>query len=380
MLYSIWSCHREVPAKRLYRGLWVRPGRSRFPQAASLALMLGVLTSCTASNPPSAESPTTNPAASPAASIAKPKVVATTSVLCDLTKTIAADTIDLTCLLKPGVDAHVYEPVPSDRKAIEDAQLILYSGYDFEPNLIRLIQSTSNATPKVAVAEVAIPKPIIAEEAEHGHHDDHENEKAAEKPATSAAKDPHDHTGEPDPHVWHSAENGIKMAAVVQTNLAKIAPANADLYAQNATALKTELTNLDTWIEAQIATIPAANRKLVTTHEAMGYFAAAYRIPVEGALQGLSTDEKPTAQRVKELVDEVKAAGVPTVFAEASVNPKLLTAVAKEANVTLAPGEIYADGLGEAGSPGATYPQMLMANTKTIVEGLGGLYTPFVAK
>lgn len=291
-----------------------------------------------------------------------------------MTREIAADTLDLTCLLKPGVDGHVYEAVPQDRRAIEDAQLILYSGYNFEPNLIKLIQSTSNLAPKVAVAEMAVKQPLMGEEHDHG---------AA---VSEAGEKPHDHDRSAadkqvaDPHVWQSAANGAAMVKVIENQLAKLAPEKADLYAQNAKRLETELTEIHSWIKSQIATIPETNRKLVTTHDAMGYYAAAYGIPVEGALQGISTEEKPTANRVKELVGEVKTARVPTLFVEVVVNPKLIETVAKEANVKISDQELYSDSLGEAGSEGDTYPKMLIANTKAIVEGLQGQYTAFQAK
>ncbi|HEY9875878.1 MAG TPA: zinc ABC transporter substrate-binding protein, partial [Candidatus Obscuribacterales bacterium] len=93
-----------------------------------------------------------------------PKVVATHSVLCDMTKAIAKDTVDLTCLIDPGEDAHVYKPTPQDRKAIETAQLILYGGYNFEPELIKIIKASNNSAVKVAVHEAAVPKPIMGEE------------------------------------------------------------------------------------------------------------------------------------------------------------------------------------------------------------------------
>jgi manganese/iron transport system substrate-binding protein len=285
------------------------------------------------------------------------KVVATTSVLCDLTEQIAGDTIDLTCLLKPGVDAHVYEPVPEDRQAIEDAQLILYSGYNLEPDLIKIIKASSNTAPKIAVAEVAVPNPIMGEEHDRGHEE--EGEKV------------------PDPHVWHNAQNGIRMVGVIQTNLAQLEPANAELYTKNAQTLKDELNRIDSWIKSEIVTISKTNRKIVTTHDAMGYYAAAYGIPVEGAIQGISTEEQPTATRVKELVDSIEATKVPTIFAEIVVNPKLIQTVAKEANVKLSDRELFSDSLGEPGSEGDTYSKMLIANTQTIVEGLGGKFTPF---
>lgn len=334
---------------------------------AAFALLVAGLTSC-ATTPPNS----TEPAASGVSTgVKRPKVVVTTTVLCDMTKEIAANTLDLTCLLKPGVDGHIYEAVPQDRRAIEDAQLILYSGYNFEPNLIKLIHSTSNPAPKIAVAEAAVKKPLLGEQ-DHGEQ------------AFQTGNQTHEHSADgeqvPDPHVWQNAINGAAMVQVVASKLAKLAPEKATLYAQNAQKLETELNEIHHWIQSQIATIPATNRKLVTTHDAMGYYAAAYGIPVEGALQGISTEEKPTANRIQALVGEVKTAGVPTLFAEVVVNPKLIEAVAKEANVKISDQSLYSDSLGEAGSAGDTYPKMLIANTKAIVEGLQGKYTAFPAK
>ncbi|EKQ70263.1 ABC-type metal ion transport system, periplasmic component/surface adhesin [Leptolyngbyaceae cyanobacterium JSC-12] len=336
-----------------------------------LAFAVGLLTSC-ASSTPTTQEPAASNTSSPATAANAPKVVATTTILCDMVREIAQNTVDLTCLLKPGVDGHVYQPVPDDRRAIEDAKLILYSGYDFEPGLIKLIQSTSNPAPKVAVAEKAVPKPLMG----HEHGEEHANEKTEAHDHDHA----HDHAAgaeTPDPHVWQSAENGARMVAVVQDALIKLAPENKELYSKNGEALETQLSEIHTWIKSQIATVPKSHRKLVTTHDAMKYFSEAYNIPVEGALQGLSTDEKPTATRVKELVDAVKASGVPTIFAEVVVNPKLIEAVARDANVKVADRELYSDSLGEPGSEGDTYPKMLIANTRTIIEGLHGKYVAF---
>ncbi len=325
-----------------------------------LAIAVSILSACSQSTSIDRNSPTnfTNTAATST----KLKVVATSSVLCDLTKTIAANTIDLTCLVKAGTDPHVYKPTPKDRKALEDAQLVLYSGYNFEPSLIELIKASSNRATKVAVGETAVPKPLMGK---------HEDDRAEEKSETHAGGE------EPDPHIWHDAKNGVQMVKVIQDNLTKAAPQNTNLYRKNAQGLSAKLTQVDSWIKTQIATIPPNSRKLVTTHDALGYYSAAYSIPVEGVLQGISTAEKPTAARVKELTEEIKAERVPTIFAEVSANPKLIETVAKEANVKLSERELFADGLGDAGTEGDTYPKMLIANTKAIVLGLGGQYAAF---
>lgn len=317
---------------------------------ATLALTIALLNSCNSSPNSSQSSPTTSVATPSEPTSTAPKVIATSSVICDLTKEIAGDTVDLTCLIKAGSDPHIYEPTPEDRRAIEDAKLILYSGYDFEPSLIKLVESTSNSASKVAVAEVAVPQP----------------EKFEEDGETVA-----------DPHVWHNAQNGIRMVEAIQNNLATLVPEQATFYNQNAQSLTDKLGQIDTWIKSQIATIPPSSRKLITTHDALGYYSKAYGIPVDGALQGISTEEKPTANRIKQLVKTIKDDKVPTIFVEVTINPKLIEAVAQEANVKVSEEELFTDGLGETGSPADTYPKMLIANTTRIVQGLGGKLTPF---
>ncbi|MCU0543286.1 MAG: zinc ABC transporter substrate-binding protein [Oscillatoriaceae cyanobacterium Prado104] len=322
-----------------------------------------VVTAVSSNILPTVSHPNINSAAATDRTVAqsRPEVVATSSVICGLTQEIAGNTVDLKCLVSPGSDPHVYQAKPDDRRAIDRAKLILYSGYDFEPSLIKLIQATSNKAPKVAVAEQAVPNPLMAEDEGHSHG------------GHSHGKD-----GKvPDPHVWHDAKNGIAMAKVISNHLAKVAPNQAAVYNRNTQKLTGEPTRLDNWIGAQIATIPTRQRKLVTTHDALGYYSKAYRIPVVGALEGISTDENPTAGRIASLVRDIRAAGVPTIFAEVTVNPKLIETVAREAKVKVSPRKLHADGLGEAGSEADTYQKMMVANTRTIVEGLGGRYAAF---
>ncbi|MBW4567716.1 MAG: zinc ABC transporter substrate-binding protein [Tolypothrix carrinoi HA7290-LM1] len=326
---------------------------------AVLALSLGLL-GCEATPPTSQQNTTSGDNASsvttstPASTSSElPLVVATNTVVCDLTKQIAAATVNLKCLIDPGSDPHVYQPKPGDRKAIEQAKLIVYGGYDFEPELIKLIKATSNPATKVAVDELAVPNPQKFEE---------------------------DGKTVTDPHVWHNAQNGAAMAKVIGDNLSILKTENTQIYSNNTQKILGEISQIDTWIKSQVATIPQKSRKLITTHDALGYYASSYGIPVEQALGGISTEEAPTAARVSGLVKDIQKTGVPTIFAETTINPKLITAVAKNANVKVSPRELYADGLGEKGSEGETYQKMLIANTQTIVEGLGGKYTPFAAK
>lgn len=319
-----------------------------------------------ASNPVSQSPAATQTQASPAANL--PKVVTTTGVLCNITKQIAQSSIDTTCLLKPGDDPHAYQTKPEDRKAIETANLILYGGYNHEPSIIKLIQSSSNSAPKIAVNELAVPKPLMGE-----HEHEHGEEKAQNQPHAEGEK-------VPDPHVWHNAQNGRRMVEIIRDRLIEISPSNAQLYTKNAASLIDELQKIDTWIKAQIATIPAQKRKLVTTHDALSYYADAYGLENAVALQGVTTEEQPTAARIAELSSEIKAAGVPTIFAETTTNPKLIETVAREANVEISEKELYSDELGGPGTGADTYQGMLKTNTCAITSGLGGNCTPFATE
>ncbi len=326
----------------------------------SLGLLLLGLAGCGATPTNSGNAEKSGNAETSKSAANKPVVVASYSVLCDLTQQIAQETVDLKCLMPAGQDPHTYQPTTDDRKAIDTSALVLYGGYEFEAQVIKLVKASGNLDTKVAVHEIAVPKPLMGE---------HDHAPGEAKSAKSAEK-------EVDPHVWHNAKNGIAIVQVIQDKLTKLAPQNSALYAKNATALRDRLTKLDAWIQTSISTIPMASKKLVTTHDALSYYGDAYALPIEGALQGISTDEKPTASRVKALVDEIKTSKVPTIFAEVTVNPKLIETVAKEASVKLASKSLFADGLGEAGSGAESYEKMLVSNTTTIVEGLGGTLTP----
>jgi manganese/iron transport system substrate-binding protein len=281
--------------------------------AILLAFAVG-LTGCSSGNQATNQTQTETRAASTTASKGKPKVIASYSVVCDLTESIAADSVDLTCLVDPEADPHTYQATPADRKAIETAQLILYGGYDFEPTIVNLVQATKNSAPKLAVNEQAVPKPLMGEAHEHeGEEHAHESGEAEHESGEMAA----------DPHVWHDAENGIRMVEVIRNQLQKVAPEHQELYERNAQQLSDELKQVDTWIQAQINTIPPQQRKLVTTHDALGYYANAYGLKIERTLQGFSTEEQPTAARLRELVKEVKSTNVPTIFAEVTANDKV---------------------------------------------------------
>ena len=271
-----------------------------------------------------------------------PKVVSTTTIIADLTEAIASDQIQHTSLLQPGVDPHIYEPVPQDSIALENADLILYNGHNLEPGLIRLIEAVGERAIRVAVAEFITPLTI------------EENGEV-----------------EPDPHVWGNVENAIVMVEVIRDELIALSPDDRQIFTDNAEQLIEELEKLHIWIGEQIATIPSDRRYLVTTHDAFQYYAAAYGLTVPGTLIGISTEEQPSAQTVRNLAEEIRRLGIPAIFAETTLNPQLIRAVAEEAGVELAPQELYSDSIGAPGSEGDSYVRMMQANTRAIVEALG---------
>lgn len=277
----------------------------------------------------------------------KPKVVSTSTIIANLTEKVGGDEIEHQGILQPGADPHVYEPVPADSVAFERSDLILYNGYNLEPGLIKLMNAAGVKAEKFAVGEVVKPLDL-------------------------------DYQGKtvPDPHVWGSAKNAIAMVEAIRDRLIALSPEDRAKFSENAAKLIEELQNLDRWITEQIQTIPPNQRQLVTTHDAFQYYASAYGLKVTGTLIGISTEEQPSAQTVSKLSDSIKASKVPAIFAETTINPALIKAVAQEAGVKLAPKQLYSDSIGAPGSEGDTYTKMLVSNTKTIVEALGGKYTP----
>ncbi|MBC6423384.1 MAG: zinc ABC transporter substrate-binding protein [Hormoscilla sp. SP5CHS1] len=278
----------------------------------------------------------------------RPLVVATSTILDDLAAQLAGEEIQLTGILKPGADPHIYEPVPQNSKALEEADLILYNGYNLEPGLIKMINAVGGKARKVAVGEVVQPLQL-------------------------------EQYGEtvPDPHVWGNVKNVMLIVNAMRDTLIELSPEDREEFTQNAAQLTGELEKLDTWITQQIQTIPVSKRKLITTHDAFQYYANAYGLEVSGTLIGISTEEQPSAKTLQQLVQAVKDTGVPAIFAETTINPQLIKTVAAEAGVKLSPQELYSDSIGAPGSEGDSYVNMMVANTRAIVEALGGNYQPF---
>lgn len=336
MVTMITSC--RVLSSRAYPEAQFKRGNGRRGPWAIALLVSMVLGSCGAPSPNGSNEEQQIP-----------QVVSTSTILSDWAEEIGAEEIALTGILKPGTDPHVYEPVPADTVAMEKADLILYNGYNLEPGLIRMMNSAGANARKLPVGEVVTPLQL-------------------EKEGQTV----------PDPHVWGDVRNAIAMTEAIRDALVELSPEDRELFTQNSDRYSAQLEALHTWIGQQMATIPANQRKLVTTHDAFQYYARAYGLEVAGTLIGISTEEQPSAQTVQTLVNAIRAIGVPAIFAETTINPQLITTVAEEAEVTLARQKLFSDSIGAPGSGGDSYIAMMESNTRAIVEALGGQYTPFV--
>ena len=289
------------------------------------------------------------------------QVVATHSILGDLVKNVGGDKIALLVLVGAGGDAHTFEPTPQDIEQIAKAGLLFENGLEFEGWLDAAFTASDSKAQRVAVS--AGIEPLAADEEAEAHAEDEADDHSAED---------EDHHGEADPHIWQSVSNWILAAKNVRDALMKADPANATTYEANAAAYTAELEKLDMDIFAQANALPAARRILFTSHDALGYFAARYGFEVAGSgLASLSTEAAdPSAAEVAELVQAIKAAGVPAVFTENTHNSQLMDQIALEAGVSVAP-ELYTDALGEPGSAGETYLKMMRNNISIIAGALG---------
>lgn len=332
-----------------------------------LLALLSLLVAC-------GSQPAAAPIAAPTNAPEPLNVIATYSILGDFVTTIGGDLVNVTTLVGPGGDAHTYEPKPSDSAALAEAAILFENGLFFEEWLDDLYSASGSQATRVVVTEKITPLPAP----EGGEHDEHaEDEEHTEEAGTatvSGTPEAEEHAeGEFDPHVWHDPTNAMAMVEAVRAALVAADPANTATYDANAKAYTTQLTELNAFVEQEVAKLPAERRKLVTSHDTFGYFAARYGFEIVGtALGAVSTEvADPAAGELAELVGDIQAAGVPAIFAENVSNQDLMETIAREAGVVLAP-TLYTDALGEPGSEGATYVEMIRYNVMTIVNALLG--------
>jgi len=273
----------------------------------------------------------------------KLQVVATFSVLGDLVHNVGGDKIQLHILVGSGQDTHTYEPTPADGSALADTALVFENGLEFEKWLDKLYDASGSKAPRIVVTKGL-------------------------EPLTLAVGD---EIGETDPHAWHDVANVIHMVEAIRDALKQADPANAQAYEENAQAYLAQLRELDNWVAQQVKAVPEAHRKLVTNHDTFGYFARRYGFEILGTILPTSTEgASPSAQQMAQLVEALKASGVPAVFAETVSSNALLDQVATEAGVKVI-ASLYTDALGPPGSEGDTYVKMVRYNVTTVVNALG---------
>jgi len=284
-------------------------------------------------------------------------VVATTTQVADLVRAVGGDRVGVEQILQPNSDPHGYEPRPSDVEALASADAIFQSGGELDEWLGDVIESSGNDAPAVELIQTV-------DRIEGGPHEHADGSEHAEEDA---------HHGEnADPHWWQDPRNAIAVVAAIRDSLIAADPDGRAAYEANARAYTERLRRLDRSVAACIDEIPPAQRKLVTTHDALGYYADRYGIEVVGALiPSRSTAAQPSAGDTQKLVDQIEREQIEAIFSESSIDPKLERAVARETGATVGR-PLWADTLGPADSDGATYIESIQSNTAALVDGLTG--------
>lgn len=282
------------------------------------------------------------------------KVVATFSILGDMVRQIGGDEVAVTTLVGPDGDAHVYEPTPADARALSAATLVVANGLGMEGWIDRLVKASGYKGP-VIVTSTGV-KPIAGEE-EHDEkgHEDHGHGHG------------HDH-GAHDPHAWQSVANAKIYADNILKGLVAAAPAKADALRANHAAYKGRLDALETEIKTALKPIPRKDRKIVTSHDAFGYYGKAYGVTFLAPV-GLSTEAEASAGDIAKLIRQIKKEKIKAVFVETIADPRLLEQIARETGARIG-GRVYSDALSPPDGPAATYIDMMRHNLGQFTKAL----------
>ena len=280
-----------------------------------------------------------------------PRVVATIGMIADVAAELAGPCAEVRALMGPGTDPHLYQPTASDVRALRNADAILYAGFGLEGQLGNVLDGLEGRTRTLSVGPASVP--------------------AAELLTT-------DDLYGIDPHLWMDVRLWSLTVPVLAEELSALAP-DCDGIAARAQSYGGRLEALHDWVGSSIATIPQQHRALVTAHDAFAYYARAYDIE-EVAIQGISTETEAAIGDIREVADIVAERGVPAVFIETTISPRtieaLREAVRDRGHEVEIGGALYSDAMGDAGTPDGTYIGMIVANTTTITEALGGSVPP----
>lgn len=294
------------------------------------------------------------------------KIVASFSILADMAKNVAGARAEVTTLVGPDADAHVFEPGPAHVAQLAEADVLIINGLGFEPWLVRLAASAKSKAKYVTASFGVNPLDLAAGAHDHGHgHDhDHDHGRGHSHDKDGYPKAPQDF----DPHAWQDVRNGITYVRNIAIALAEKDPANATLYEANAESYITELKKLDGWVRAEIGRLPKEKRKVITTHDAFAYFEKAYGVEFLSAA-GVGNQGDPSAEALARLVDQMRREKIRALFMENMGNPRMMETIARETGVENG-GTLYSDALSAPGGPAPTYVAMFRHNVPALIEAM----------
>ncbi len=278
----------------------------------------------------------------------KLRVVTTIGMITDIAKKVGGERVEVTGMMGPGVDPHLYKPTPKDVQRLGSAHIIFYNGLHLESKMGDILEKMSGDTVTVAVTD-AVDRDLLLT--------------------------PPEYEGLYDPHLWFDVKLWMQAVIKIRDALGAFDADNAILYQSNAEGYLAELTELDAYVKSQVSRVPSQQRVLVTAHDAFNYFGKAYGFEVRG-LQGISTATEAGIADVQELATFIAERRIPAIFVESSVSSRSLEAVkaavkSKGFDVKIG-GELFSDAMGNDGTPEGTYIGMVRHNIDTIVHALIG--------
>jgi manganese/zinc/iron transport system substrate-binding protein len=313
----------------------MKPVFRTIQMAMALLIALGYLTSMSLAKPAAAQS---DPI----------RIVTTIGMLADAIRNIGGDRVEVSALMGPGIDPHLYKPTAGDVRELADADVIVFGGHELEGRMTDTLETIARTKPVFAALEALPTESLLAPEAFGGRFD---------------------------PHVWFDVTLWSLVVDAVTGYLSDYSPDDAEFFRANADTYLVQLTELDSWVREQVATVPENQRVLVTAHDAFGYFGHQYGFEVQG-LQGISTATEASANDIQDLVDLIVDRQIPAIFVESSVPPATIEAVQAAAqsrgwDVTIGQ-PLFSDAMGEDGTFEGTYIGMVTWNVNAIVSALTG--------
>jgi ABC-type Zn uptake system ZnuABC Zn-binding protein ZnuA len=267
-------------------------------------------------------------------------VVATTTVFADLVRQVGGSHVNVTSLVPPGGEVHTFDPTPSDIARVADADLVVMNGLGLDDWVGDLVRDSGTEAPIVVLGEDLAGVDYLT-------GDEHEGEAI-------------------NPHLWLDVANGIRYVQRIGDQLSAVDPAHADAFEAGTAAYVSRLEDLDAWVREQVASVPEADRRIVSFHEAFPYFAKAYGLEIVGTVID-APGQDPSAGQIADLIDAIRTSGAKAVFSEAQFNPQLAETIAAEAGVVVE-SDLYNDSLGEP--PVDTYEGMIRWDVDKVVAAL----------